>query len=134
MTQVDLRYGAATHVGLVRTDNEDAHLAAPPVFVVADGMGGHDHGEVASAFVIEEFARLAAAGIDDATVGRAVAAALEAVHDRIDAYDADHRAAGELFFGAGTTAVAALLVADVAEPYWLVANLGDSRGYRFARR
>ena len=132
MTRVDLRYGAATHVGLVRTDNEDAHLAAPPVFVVADGMGGHDHGAVASGFVIEEFTQLAAVGIQDATVGRAAADVMEAVHGRIDDYDAAHRAAGDLFFSAGTTAVAALLVADVAEPYWLVANLGDSRGYRFA--
>ena len=132
MIQVDLRYGAATHVGLVRSDNEDAHLATPPVFVVADGMGGHDDGDVASRFVIEEFGRLAAAGIDGATAGREVAAAMEAVHVRIDDYDAAHRAAGDPFFSAGTTAVAALLVEDVAEPYWLVANMGDSRGYRFA--
>lgn len=132
MTRVDLQYGAATHVGLVRETNEDAHLVAPPVFVVADGMGGHDHGEVASAFVVEEFARLADTGIDAATVAGAVTDAMTAVHDRIDAYDAAHQDAGELFFGSGTTAIAALLVADVAEPYWLVANLGDSRGYVFA--
>lgn len=132
MSHVDLRYGAATHVGLVRADNEDAHLAVPPVFVVADGMGGHDDGDVASGFVIEEFRRLAAADVNAATVDRVVADVMEAVHARIDDHDAVHRAAGELFFGAGTTAVAALLVADVAEPYWLVANLGDSRGYRFA--
>jgi protein phosphatase len=101
------------------------------VFVVADGMGGHDHGDVASAFVIEEFARLAEAGIDDATVADAVTATLAAIHDRIDEYDAVHHAAGELLFGSGTTAVAALLVTDVDAPYWLVANLGDSRGYAF---
>ncbi|RHW24305.1 serine/threonine-protein phosphatase [Nocardioides immobilis] len=132
MTQVDLKYGAATHVGLVRVGNEDAHLVAPPVFVVADGMGGHDHGDVASAFAVEEFARLADEGIDAATVADAVSAALTAVHARIDEYDAVHHAAGELLFGAGTTAVAAVLVTDVAEPYWLVANLGDSRAYLFA--
>jgi protein phosphatase len=131
MTRVDLQYAAATHVGLVRTANEDAHLTAPPVFVVADGMGGHDHGEVASAFVVEEFARLAQTGIDAATAADAVTAALTAVHDRIDEYDAAHHAAGDLLFGAATTATAALLVDDVAEPYWLVANLGDSRGYVF---
>ncbi|KAA1427376.1 PP2C family protein-serine/threonine phosphatase [Nocardioides antri] len=132
VTRVDLRYGAATDVGLVREVNEDAHLAAPPVFVVADGMGGHDHGEVASAYVVEEFARLAEEGFDADSAADAVAETLAAVHTRIDAYDAAHHAAGELLFGSGTTAVVAVLVSDVAEPYWLLANLGDSRGYRFA--
>ena len=132
MTQVDLKYGAATHVGLVRLANEDAHLVAPPVFVVADGMGGHDHGDVASAFAVEEFARLAAAGIEAVTATEAVSDALTAVHTRIEEYDAAHHAAGELLFGAGTTAVAAVLVSDVAAPYWLVANLGDSRAYLFS--
>ena len=46
---VELRHGAATDVGLVREVNEDALLAPPPLFVVADGMGGHDRGDVASA-------------------------------------------------------------------------------------
>jgi len=132
VTHVDLEYGAATHVGLVRAANEDAYLAEPPAFVVADGMGGHDDGDVASAFVVEELARLAAEGYDASRVVRAVVDALEAVHTRIDAYDALHHAAGELLFGSGTTAVAAVLVADASEPYWLVANLGDSRAYRFA--
>jgi len=132
VTQVDLKYGAATHVGLVRIANEDAHLVAPPVFVVADGMGGHDHGDVASAFAVEEFARLADTGIEAATVADAVSDALTAVHARIEEYDGAHHAAGELLFGAGTTAVAAVLVTDVAAPYWLVANLGDSRAYLFS--
>jgi len=131
VSRVDLQAGAATDVGLVRAVNEDAHLVAPPVFVVADGMGGHDHGEVASAFVVEEFARLAEAGYVAATVRAAVLEAMEAVHDRIEAYDALHHAAGKLFFSAGTTAVAAVLVRDAPEPHWLLANLGDSRGYLF---
>src|SRR4051812_7180286 len=53
MKQVELRHGAATDVGLVRTTNEDAYLVAPPVFVVADGMGGHENGDVASRIVVE---------------------------------------------------------------------------------
>lgn len=132
MTEVALQYGAATDVGLVRAVNEDAHLVTPPVFVVADGMGGHDHGEVASRYVVEELAGLADAGIGAATAADDVTEALATVHDRIDEYDAAHHAAGELLFGSGTTAVVALLVEDVAEPYWLVANLGDSRAYSFA--
>jgi protein phosphatase len=131
VSHVDLQWGAATDVGRVRDVNEDAHLVAPPVFVVADGMGGHDHGEVASAIVVEEFARLATEGYDAATAADAVARTFGAAHSRIDEYDAAHHAAGDLLFGSGTTAVAAVLVDDVPAPYWLLANLGDSRAYRF---
>src|SRR5690348_13747631 len=47
-------YGAATSVGRVRQVNEDNFLAVPPLFVVADGMGGHGSGDVASRIAIEE--------------------------------------------------------------------------------
>ena len=55
MLDVDLHHGASTDVGLVRKVNEDSYLVAPPVFVVADGMGGHSGGDVASQMVVEEF-------------------------------------------------------------------------------
>ena len=64
MKPVDLHHGAATDVGHVRTVNEDSFLVAPPVFVVADGMGGHAGGDVASRIVVEEFARLVEEGYD----------------------------------------------------------------------
>ncbi len=54
-----LRWGSATDVGRVRTLNEDSVLAVPGLFVVADGMGGHAAGEVASQLAVAEFARLA---------------------------------------------------------------------------
>src|SRR5699024_4236266 len=49
---------AATHVGHVRATNEDSVLNAPPIYLVADGMGGHNAGEVASAIAVEEFEKL----------------------------------------------------------------------------
>ncbi|GAA4378943.1 PP2C family protein-serine/threonine phosphatase [Nocardioides caricicola] len=132
MSQVELQHGAATDVGLVREVNEDALLAAPPVFVVADGMGGHEGGDVASAIVVEEFARLAEAGYDPRNAVEAVRSALTASQERIRAYSEAQRQGG---IGrrrhAGTTAVVALL-ADDDGPMWLLANLGDSRIYRFA--
>jgi serine/threonine protein phosphatase PrpC len=132
MSQVELQYGTATDVGKVRAVNEDAFLVAPPVFVVADGMGGHDGGDVASAIVVEEFARLADAGYDPRRGADAVAATLEQCQARIAAYVAEQRAAGAERFHAGTTAVVGLLVEDDGGPRWLLANLGDSRIYRFA--
>ncbi|WP_435772089.1 PP2C family protein-serine/threonine phosphatase [Nocardioides sp. SYSU DS0651] len=130
---VELHHGAATDVGLVREVNEDAYLADPPVFVVADGMGGHDRGDIASGLVIEEFARLAAEGYDVERGAELVAGALRAVQERILAYDTEQRAAGaHPTFSAGTTAVVALLVAQDGEPRWLLANVGDSRVYRFS--
>jgi serine/threonine protein phosphatase PrpC len=131
MTAVELHHGAATDVGLVREVNEDAFLVAPPVFVVADGMGGHDRGDIASAIVVEEFARLADRGYDPARGATVVAETLVQCQARIAEYDAGQRAQGAHDFHAGTTAVVALLIEQSGEPKWLLANLGDSRAYRY---
>ena len=120
---VTVVWGAATDVGRRRSLNEDAFLAMPPLFLVADGMGGHHAGEIASATVIDEFARLA--GRDSLTI-HDVQAALRAARDRIDALPEGGGA------GAGTT-LAGVTIADVeGEGYWLTVNLGDSRTYRLS--
>ncbi|WP_344774500.1 PP2C family protein-serine/threonine phosphatase [Nocardioides panacisoli] len=132
MIPVELHPGAATDVGLVREVNEDAYLVAPPVFVVADGMGGHDHGDVASRIVVEEFGKLAEQGYDAARGAEAVAATLVAAQLRIAEYDAEHGDPSERpTSSSGSTVVAALLVEQEDGPRWLLANVGDSRIYRF---
>ena len=127
---VHLHSGAATDVGRVRKVNEDSYLASPPVFVVADGMGGHHGGDVASGIVVEEFARLAHQGYDSTRGTEVVTECLAASQRRIRAYGDAHRAEGEPDWYSGTTVVAALLCEDEEGPKWLLANLGDSRIYR----
>src|SRR4051794_27653847 len=131
MSPVELHHGAATDVGLQRETNEDAFLVAPPVFVVADGMGGHENGYAASRIVVEEFARLADQGYDPRRGAETVTETLAASQRRI----ADYAAGG----GPGprrppgTPVVVALLVEDDGAPAWLLANLGDSRIYAVSR-
>jgi PPM family protein phosphatase len=130
VAQVRLHYGVATDVGLVRETNEDSFLAEPPVFVVADGMGGHDGGEIASRIVVEEFGRLADLGYDPRRGSHAVRATLRAAQRRLLEYSATHRGRDGRPWHGGTTTVAALLVEGDEGPQWLLANLGDSRIYR----
>jgi serine/threonine protein phosphatase PrpC len=127
MTQVELHHGAATDVGRVREVNEDAYLVAPPVFAVADGMGGHEHGDVASRIVVEEFARLAEEGYEPTRGPEAVTAVLEASQRRISEYAATGGPGPRRT--PGTTVVVALLVEEDGAPAWLLVNLGDSRIY-----
>ena len=131
--QVELQYGVATDVGLVREVNEDSFLAEPPVFVVADGMGGHDGGDIASRIVVEEFARLADAGYDPRRGSHAVMGTLRAGQRRLSEYAATHRGSDGGRWNGGTTAVVAMLVEEQGGPQWLLANLGDSRIYRFTQ-
>lgn len=126
-----VHHGSATDVGRVREINEDSHLAAPPVFVVADGMGGYDGGDIASDIVVQEFSKLGGERYDPDTGQDAITTALDAAQHRITTYVAEQRTRGSADFQSGTTCVAALLVDGSAGPQWLIANLGDSRIYRF---
>ena len=129
MRRVELHHGATTDVGLLRTTNEDAYLVAPPVFAVADGMGGHEDGDVASRIVVEELAALADRGYDPTRGREAVAAALEESQRRITEHA---RALARTQRSPGTTVAAALLVEEDGAPAWLLVNLGDSRVYAVA--
>jgi len=132
MSKVEVHYGATSDVGRVRQVNEDSYLASPPVFVVADGMGGHSGGDVASRIVIEEFAELVDSAHDPRGGAAAVAELLERAQSRINQYGIEQRLTGAEKWYAGTTAVVALLVEDDGVPKWLLANVGDSRIYRFS--
>jgi len=115
-----LAWGAATDVGLKRKLNEDSYIAESPVFAVADGMGGHSAGDVASAAVVT---RLAEALGPDFVEPSVIELALH------DATDDIARAAADLPLGVGTTVTGAALTLHDGEPYWVVFNVGDSRVY-----
>ncbi len=117
---VVLNVASLTDVGLTRTANEDSILAASPVFLVADGMGGHEAGDRASAAVVAAFQPLGGAvvGVDD--VREALSRATAVVED----ISAEHRR------GAGSTVAGVALVEHEGAPHWLVFNVGDSRVYR----
>lgn len=120
---ITIASGAATDAGLRRRINEDSHLAVAPLFLVADGMGGHNAGEIASATVIAQFAALA--GRESLTIDD-LHAAVGAARERVAALPPGGGA------GAGTT-LAGVVVADIdGEGYWLAINLGDSRTYRLS--
>ena len=119
---IQLAVAAVTDPGLKREVNEDSYLAEAPVFLVADGMGGYEAGDRASAAVVDAFrGRL---------LGREFAV-LEDVRDAL--LDADDKVAGVASGttrGAGSTVSGLALVQHEGAPYWLVFNVGDSRVYR----
>ena len=124
-------FGASSHVGLVREDNADSLLTDPPLFAVADGMGGHDGGDLASQIVVEELALVPHTAYSAASGAEAILDAFRATQQRLLAYGATHRGSDGRRWRGGTTAVVALLVEHEGKAHWLLANLGDSRIYTF---
>ena len=127
MSGTALRWGSATDRGLVRRNNQDHLLVGPELFAVADGMGGHAAGEVASEVAIE--AVRAAFGTDTGPrssddLRTAVEQANRVVYERAQDDPA--------LRGMGTTLTVAAVVVDKAEERIAVANVGDSRAYVFA--
>ena len=119
----DLDWGLATNVGRLRDLNEDALVAEPPLFAVADGMGGHAAGEVAADLALQEMRSLASL---DFVGSQEVVEAIAHANQRI----VDH-ASGESQ-GMGTTLAGLCLGTVGGSPHWIVFNIGDSRVYRFA--
>ncbi len=121
---VKLRWGFGTDRGLVRENNEDALIALDPVFAVADGMGGHEAGEVASAICVRTLA-----GIAELPGGGRQASAGVVQQHLLTANARIREATGSR---AGTTLAGLVAVERSGAPHWLVLNIGDSRVYRFS--
>ena len=123
-----LRWGAATDPGRIRPQNEDNVLAEPNAFAVADGMGGHRAGEVASALAVDLLrSRLSAPG---ASLDDVMAAIAEANGDIYRAASGNPDQQG---MGTTITALVVITQADAGdgEPNEQLAlvNVGDSRTY-----
>ena len=137
----DLRVGRRTDVGQLRELNEDSLLTldlvwsnksvSRPVglFVVADGMGGHEGGEVASGLLVcavaqhaasELMPRTTASGGEPLDFGAWLTAAIQS--GNVEVYERSQRVGNDM----GTTVVAALVAGDAA----YIAHVGDSRAYR----
>ena len=119
-----LRWGSATHEGQLRAQNEDHAHAGDSLFVVADGMGGHLAGEVASEMAVTRLAMRLPAGVDN-TLDDLVAAVNEA---NVEIYNGSINNVAQS--GMGTTVTAIAVVTDPIDGKALgIANVGDSRIY-----
>lgn len=117
---VTLSWAAASDVGHHRQDNEDSFVVTPPVFAVADGMGGHSAGDVASDAVVTALATLGDASFTTTTdINAALVNGVEA----LEAALSDEQR------GAGTTVTGAALILERSQLNWAIFNIGDSRVY-----
>lgn len=115
-----LRYAARSDRGLVRANNEDSVYAGARLLALADGMGGHAAGEVASQLVIAALAHL-----DDDEPGGDLLAKLERAVYEGNAAIADQVSLHPDLDGMGTTLTAILFAGDRLG----MVHVGDSRGY-----
>lgn len=113
--------GVRTDVGLKRKANEDSYLSGFPVFVVADGMGGHDAGDRASQAVVHQLESL---------VGQPAVGPSELADVLARAQAAVGLIADETARGAGSTLTGVIVSMQGGVAHWLVFNVGDSRVYR----
>lgn len=120
--EVELSWHALTDVGHRRDTNQDSFVTVPPIFAVADGMGGHSAGEIASEAVVRRLAELGGAHpVSESDV-------VAALGDAVDDIELD---AGGSELGAGTTVTGVMFGDDPEAPSWRVFNIGDSRVYQY---
>ncbi|WP_295786097.1 PP2C family serine/threonine-protein phosphatase [uncultured Microbacterium sp.] len=117
---VDLAWAATTDTGRRREVNQDAVLADYPLFVVADGMGGHLGGEIASASTVDRLRAMVAAGsVSTKNIEKALSRAVKDIISHPETTDE----------GTGTTLTGVYLETHTDEPHWVTLNIGDSRVY-----
>jgi PPM family protein phosphatase len=109
-----------TDTGRQRNANEDSYFARPPIFVVADGMGGAQAGEVASKTAAEAFDRDLPAGSPEQVLRETIETANREINERAKADPS--------LAGMGTTITAAIVNAQNEEV--AIGHVGDSRAYR----
>jgi len=119
-----LRSSARSDVGLVRSGNEDSGYAGPDLLVVADGMGGHAAGELASAAAISTMSGVEPGASNEADTLERLADAVVTTSERI----ADVVSAHPQFAGMGTTLTALAWLGNTP-PRVAVLHVGDSRAY-----
>jgi serine/threonine protein phosphatase PrpC len=123
---VTVAWAALTDVGHRREVNEDSLVAVSPIFAVADGMGGHSAGDVASNAVVS---RLAAAADAVQASGETITA--EAINTALNLAVTDMRAGdGVTDLGTGTTVTGVALAVVSDAPQLICYNIGDSRVYQ----
>ena len=121
MTHV-MRYAARTDRGLLRANNQDSVFAGDRLLVIADGMGGHAAGDVASRLVVAAFV-----GLDELPQGSDMVRPLSDATRTGNAAIAETVEANPEFDGMGTTLTALLFDGPVVA----LAHVGDSRAYLF---
>jgi len=114
------QHSERTDVGRQRQANEDSMLARAPLFVVADGMGGAQAGEVASMTAIQAFSDGLADGPPEDALESSIGIANRTIHDRAHADPS--------LSGMGTTITAAAV--DSQREEVVIGHVGDSRAYR----
>ncbi len=130
MTSSHFATSARSVVGLVRADNEDSALLHPNLIAVADGMGGHAGGEVASAIAVRTLSDLTSVleheSVDPDSIEDLLLNALQDIDSEIG------RVAGENIHltGMGTTLSALMLYGPTSAPKVALLHIGDSRCYR----
>lgn len=123
--EIELTWHAVTNVGSRRETNEDSYVVSPPLFAVADGMGGHAAGDLASQAVVKRLFDKSKAGFTSRTdINEALVQAVDDIA-RVVMVDGD--------LGAGTTVTGITFGNDSEAPVWDVFNIGDSRVYQCFR-
>ena len=112
------RIASVTHAGRKRRRNEDAYVVQPPLFAVADGMGGAQAGQIASRLATEALREDDAGGGGQQRVAELIQSANQRVYER--------SSADEAASGMGTTITVALVEDDAVS----IGHVGDSRAYR----